>query len=76
MGNRAPIQTSEAELPAAVLLWGERKCHQDTGLGDAHRQLVSNGDAEALETMALELLWACDNDQNYADVLRQHLNIP
>ena len=46
MGDRAALQATQAELPAEVLLRGERQCHQDTGLGDAHRQPADHGHAE------------------------------
>ena len=69
MGDRAAVQTDEAELPAKVLLRRKCQCHQDTNLGDAHRQPVDDGHAKRAET-SVELLRHGDNGENLADVLR------
>ena len=68
MGDRAAVQTDETELPAEILLRRERKCHQDTDMGDADSKSAADVDAERAET-AVELLGAGDHGQDNADVL-------
>ena len=67
MGDRTAFQANQAELPAEILLWRKRQCHQDTNLGDIDCELASDGDAEAAGT-SLELLRTGNNGQNSADV--------
>jgi hypothetical protein len=46
LGDRVPFQAIEAELPAKILLWGERQCHQDTDLGNSDSKPPAYGRAE------------------------------
>lgn len=55
--------------------YGERQRHQDTDLGDTHRQPAPAGHTEAHQK-ALELLRTCDDVQDHAQVLRQLLHFP
>ena len=69
------LQAAQAELPAEVLLRRERQRHQDTDLGDAHRQPAAIGHPEAHQKV-VELLGAGDNVQDLAHVLCQLLHLP
>ena len=73
MGNRAPVQAAEAELPPEVFLWRKRQRHKDTGMGDAYRKPAADGTAEAHQTH-VELLRTGHNGQDHAHVLRQLLH--
>ena len=73
-GNRAAFLTTQAELPAEVLLRWERKRHQDTDLGDTHRQPPAHGHAEAYQAQ-LEFLQPGKHVPHHAHVLRQLLYI-
>jgi hypothetical protein len=46
LGDRVPFQAIEAEIPAKILLWGERQCHQDTDLGNSDSKPPAYGHAE------------------------------
>ena len=50
----------KTELPAEILLRRERKCHQDTDMGDADSKSAADVDAERTET-AVDFLWAGDH---------------
>ena len=52
--------TFKIELPAEILLRRERKCHQDTDMGDADSKSAADVDAERAET-AVELLGTGDH---------------
>ena len=54
LADRVALQADKAELPPKILLWGECQCHKDTDMGDTHRESVTLGLADLLET-ALEL---------------------
>ena len=68
MGNRTPVQTDKTEHSAEILLWRECQCHQNSDLGNAHRQSLAYGDAKGAQTL-VEFLRAGDNGQNTPNVL-------
>ena len=46
LGNRASLQTTQAEFPSEIFLWRKRKCHKDTDMGNTHSKSAAYGDAE------------------------------
>ena len=69
VGDRAAIQADKAEFSPEILLRRERQRHQDTNMGDAHRQPPADGHAQRSDT-SVELLRTRHNGQNNPDVLR------
>ena len=47
LGDRTAFQTTQAEFPIEILLWGECKRHQDTNMGNTHCQPAAHGHAKA-----------------------------
>ena len=69
LGDRAAVQANQAELPAALLLWRKCQRHQDTDMGDAHRQSAADHHA-TIPQQAVELLQSCHHGAYHAHVLR------
>ena len=59
---------AEAELSGQIFPWRECQRHQDTGMGDAHRQSTHYAVAKMCQSL-MELLRACHHRQDYAYVL-------
>ena len=73
MGDRATLQATQTEFPIEILLWGKRKCHQDTDMGHTHRQSADYGYPEKDQTQ-VEFLRVGHHVQDYAHVLRELLH--
>ena len=67
LGDRIAVQADKAELPAQILLRGKRKRHQNTNLGDAHREPPADAHEERADTL-MELLGTGDNGTDRVDV--------
>ena len=63
MGHRVPFQADKAEFPTQILLRRECQRHQDTSLGNAHRQSTHYATAKGRQPL-MELLWTCHHRQN------------
>ena len=74
MGDRAAVQTAQAELPTAILLRRERQRHQDTDMGHADSQPAAHGHTEAHQAH-VELLGTGHHVQDHAHVLCQLLHL-
>ncbi len=68
MSHRVAIQADKAEFSTQILLRRECQRHQDTDMGDSNRQSAHYTVTEGSQTL-MELLRACNNRQNNADVL-------
>lgn len=71
LADRVALQADQAELPAEVLLWGKRQCHQNSNLGHAYCQPAALIAAK-LAGKALELLWTGNDGAYSTDGIPQH----
>ena len=66
--HRVALQADKAELPAQILLRRECQRHQDTGVGNTHRQYAHYAATKGRQP-PMEFLRPCHHRQNHADVL-------